>query len=306
MVEQTAKPVAQDGKCRGTCFPDLLVPKQTKFVLWLPRFTDPAPRLVIGTFQPGNPPALASRRTHDLEEVPGHAGLWGIEVADCGLIDQQVYHYWFEVADSHPSSDGGRKLCTDPRAFTVDWRLLSEPQTSSSNSRTPATVVKFSGGKLVGCEAAGEDFVSVSQADPQGSAVNARLVVYELPTSWTRLNQHGDVEVGVGTFRDVAALVDEGSGPANCAGVAALDRGRSHLGALGVNALELLPPADSFVSREWGYATSNYLAPDFDLGLPAHNTSPTPNLDLATGPMPILRQRGTADSATERNCGQPD
>lgn len=86
--------------------PNLLILKRTKFVLWLPRITDPPPRLVIGTFQPANPPALASRQAHDLEEVPGHAGLWRIEAANCGLTDQQVYHYWFEVADSHPSSDG--------------------------------------------------------------------------------------------------------------------------------------------------------------------------------------------------------
>jgi pullulanase len=240
-------------------------------------------QVVIDTFQAGNPPSLASRRTHDLEEIPGHAGLWGIEAADCGLIDQQVYHYWFEVADSRPSSDRRRKLCTDPIAFTVDWRLLAEslPQTSSGDNRAPAAVVKFAGGKLVGCEAAGEDFLPVIQADPEDSPANARLVIYELPTSWTRINQHADVEVGVGTFRDVTALVDEASAPANFAGAAALERGRSHLGALGVNALELLPPADSFVTREWGYATSNYLAPDFDLGLPSHNTSPTPNLDLA-------------------------
>src|SRR5262249_8714786 len=34
------------------------------------------------------------------------------------------------------------------------------------------------------------------------------------------------------------------------------------------------------VEREWGYATSNYLAPDYDLGFPGGNTSPTSNTDL--------------------------
>ncbi|MDP9696708.1 UNVERIFIED_ORG: 1,4-alpha-glucan branching enzyme [Arthrobacter globiformis] len=255
--------------------PDLFILKQTQFVLWLPLITDPVPRLVIGTFQPGNPPVLSSRKAFDLKEDPARPGLWAIQAADSGLEDQQVYHYWFEVADSHPSGDGQWKLCTDPSAFTVDWRMPAE------DSRAPAAVVKFSGGKLVGCEAAGEDFVPVAETDSRNSPANARLVIYELPTSWTRMTPDDDVEVGVGTFRDVAALVDEPSGPANFAGVAVLERGRSHLGDLGINALELLPPADSFVSREWGYATSNYLAPDFDLGLPSHNTSPTPNVDLA-------------------------
>jgi 1,4-alpha-glucan branching enzyme len=49
---------------------------------------------------------------------------------------------------------------------------------------------------------------------------------------------------------------------------------------LGVNGLELLPPADSFVTREWGYATSNYFAADYDLGFPDGHTSPTATTDL--------------------------
>lgn len=262
---------------------DLLMLKRTKFVLWLPRNTDPAPKLVIGTFQPGNPPALVSRQAHDLEEIPGRAGLWGIAAADCGLKDKGVYHYWFEVTDSHPSGDRRRILCTDPTASTVDWRLLADPLTPpyTSDDRAPASVAKFSGGLLVGCDAAGEEFVSVPAVTSAKSAANNRLVIYELPTSWTRTNRNGDLQIGVGTFRDVAALIDQESGPANFADVAALEKGRSHIGTLGINALELLPPADSFVNREWGYATSNYFAPDFDLGLPNHNTSPTPNLDLA-------------------------
>lgn len=263
--------------------PDIFMLKRTKFVLWRPQHTDPVPRLVIGNFLPGNPPTLASKKVHDLEEIPGCAGLWGIGAAACGLSDQHVYHYWFEVTDSHPSRDGRRILCTDPTAFTVDWRLLADPLPPpyTGDDRAPASVVKFSSGLLVGCDAAGEEFVPVAVANPSSSAANNRLVIYELPTSWTRTNLHGDPQIGVGTFRDVAALIDPGSGPANFADVAALETGRSHIGALGVNALELLPPADSFVNREWGYATSNYFAPDFDLGLPTHNTSPTPNLDLA-------------------------
>src|SRR5205085_9331123 len=63
-------------------------------------------------------------------------------------------------------------------------------------------------------------------------------------------------------------------------GTAALAPGRSHLQELGITALELLPIADSFVEREWGYATSNYFAPDYDLGFPDGNTSPTSNTDL--------------------------
>lgn len=263
--------------------PDLFRLKQTKFLLWRPRNTDPVPNLVIGVFQPGNPPSLRSRQVHALKEAGEGLGLWGIEASECGLMDGQVCHYWFEVTDSHPSRDGRRILCTDPTAFTVDWRLLADrlPPPYTDDDRDPAAVVKFAQGRLIGCDVAGEEFLPVTAMDPARSAPNNRLVLYELPTSWTRINVHGDPQVGVGTFRDVAALIDQGSGPANFAGVAALDTSRSHLGALGINALELLPPADSFVDREWGYATSNYFAPDFDLGFPSANTSPTPNVDLA-------------------------
>ncbi|MDP9984843.1 1,4-alpha-glucan branching enzyme [Pseudarthrobacter oxydans] len=263
--------------------PDLFKLKRTKFLLWRPLNTNPAPRLVVGVFQPGNPPSLRSQRVHDLKEIPGCAGLWGIDAADCGLIDGQVCHYWFEVTDSHPARDGQRILCTDPTSFTVDWRLLAErlPHPYTGDDRDPASVVKFAGGLLVGCDAAGEELAPVALMDPADSAANNRLVIYELPTSWSRTNLHGDPQVGVGTFRDVTALIDQWSVPANFAGITALDEGRSHLALLGVNALELLPPADSFVEREWGYATSNYFAPDFHLGFPSANTSPTPNIDLA-------------------------
>ena len=53
----------------------------------------------------------------------------------------------------------------------------------------------------------------------------------------------------VGTFSDVRAMVDEEVKGANFADLDLLDRGRSYLTELGVNAIELLPPADSFYKR---------------------------------------------------------
>ena len=76
------------------------------------------------------------------------------------------------------------------------------------------------------------------------------------------------------------ALVDAEALGANFSGIPALSPGRSHLEELGINALELLPIADSFVEREWGYATSNYFAPDYDLGFPEGHASPTASGDL--------------------------
>lgn len=254
--------------------------KRTSFVLWRPAQTAVAPKLVIGEFSAGNPPSLAHRREFDLALLPGMNDVWGIKASACGLTDGKVYHYWFEVTDSSPTRNGNRILCTDPTAFTVDWRLQAPllPPPYKDEDQDPAAVIKFKDGKLVPCDAVGETFspsIPVVSGQP-----NNRIVIYELPTSWSRINLGGDPQLGVGTFRDVLALIDPNAVAANFGGVPALRAGRSHLRELGINALELLPIADSFVEREWGYATSNYLAPDYDLGFPSGNSSPTSNTDL--------------------------
>lgn len=260
----------------------LLELKHSAFVLWRPHETDTPPRLIIGEFSAGNPPALVNRREFDLEQTAGHDGLWSIRAEDCDLDDGQVYHYWFEVTDTNPFKNGSRILCTDPAAFTVDWRLLADvlPALYDADDQDPAAVVKFEDGRLVPCDPEGETFgpapaIALDKAQP-----NNRIVIYELPTSWAKTNVHHDPQIGVGTFRDVLALVSTEAEAMNFAGLRALRPGRSHLQELGVNALELLPVADSFVEREWGYATSNYFAPDHDLGFPVGNSSPTPNTDL--------------------------
>jgi pullulanase len=256
--------------------------KQTSFLLWHPQRVNPPPKLVIGIFQPGNPPTLANRQEFLLAKQPGHADLWGIPAANCGLTDGQVCHYWFEVSDSSPTRDGSRIACTDPTAFTVDWRLLTPrlPAPHIEDDCDPAAVVKFQNGKLVPCDPGGETFPLAPAIAPNKSAANNRMVIYELPTSWARIDIHGEPQIGVGSFRDVMALVEKSAGAANFAGQPALEPGRSHFEELGINALELLPLADSFVNREWGYATSNYFAPDHDLGFPRGNSSPTANTDL--------------------------
>jgi 1,4-alpha-glucan branching enzyme len=254
--------------------------KQTSFVLWRPARTAAAPKLVIGEFSPGNPPTLANRRDFVLALLPGTSDLWGIAASACGLTDGNVYYYWFEVTDDSPTRNGSRILCTDPTAFTVDWRLQAErlPPPYKDEDQDPAAVIKFKDGKLVPCDAAGETFAAANRI--ASGKPNNQIVIYELPTSWSKINVSGNPQIGVGTFRDVLALVDAAASAPNFAGHAALRVGRSHLQELGINALELLPIADSFVEREWGYATSNYLAPDYDLGFPSGNSSPTSNTDL--------------------------
>ena len=88
---------------------DLARRQQTHFVLWRPARTQTPPRLVIGRFQPGNPPTLADRQTFDLARDPAFDDLWAVPAVACGLTDGQVYHYWFEVEDSDPERNPSAK-----------------------------------------------------------------------------------------------------------------------------------------------------------------------------------------------------
>ena len=80
---------------------------------------------------PGQPAGIRPR------PCPARPTVWGIDASACGLTDGKVYHYWFEVTDSSPSRDGSRILCTDPTAFTVDWRLQAPPPPAAVQGRGP-------------------------------------------------------------------------------------------------------------------------------------------------------------------------
>ncbi len=263
--------------------PDLLRRRETHFILWRPRNTHPPPQLIIGTFQPGNPPSLAEQKVFDLTPSPDFPELWQKPAAECGLADGHVYHYWFRVRGARPGPGWDQTVaCTDPCATTVDWRLLAPkaPAPFGAGDRDPAGVVRYEHGRLVPCDPGGETPDWTGDAPTAALPPNNQLVIYELPTRWSRTGPAAVPEIGVGTFRDVQALLDPGCSGANFDGVEALACGRAYLAELGVNALELLPPADSFVDREWGYATSHYFAADFDLGFPKGHTSPTASKDL--------------------------
>lgn len=273
--------------------PDLLARKQTAFVLWRPGNTATPPKLIIGTFKAGTPPTLNGARSIPLARVAGSPDLYQVAAAACGLVDGTTYHYWFEVADSnvYMGPTGNPIRITDPTAFSVDWRLTFAFPPPYSPAPDPgailraAAVVRFAGGKLWPADADGEVLATfASQPDVPSSSLppNESLVIYELATAWTRTGAAtSGTSVGVGTFRDVLALVDRSSSGANFAAVAAVSSG-AHLLDLGVNALELLPPEDTYTDRsKWGYATSNYFAPDFDLGHPDAAGEAAPSTALA-------------------------
>jgi pullulanase len=264
---------------------DLLTRKQTNFVLWRPQPSANAPVLVIGQFQPGNPPALANPQRLPLTADPNFPDLFAIGAANCNLTAGQVYHYWFEADDSDPSRTPPRRvLCTDPLACTVDWRLRAPrlPTPFTADDRQPAAVIKFRNGQLVPSDPAGEESDFSGDPSPATLPTNNQMVIYEMPTAWSRISEPDDLDIGVGTFRDVLSLIDVNSSGENFDDLEITQVNQQYLVDLGVNAIELLPPADSFFKREWGYDTSHFLAPDADLGFPEEFSSSTANLDLAT------------------------
>jgi len=261
---------------------NILDRRTTRFVLWSPRPQVAPPRLVIGRLRPGNPPDVESVRLSPISLVPvaAAAGLFEIAAADCGLDDGVVYHYWFEVDDSRsPQHPPARVAVTDPFATCVDWRIFPP---GVIDNKQPAAVIRYLGqGQLVDADPGGEAAVFEAPDAPDKLPPNNQLVIYELPTAWTLTRSLNAPERAAATFLDVASLVDERIGGANFAELSLLDMGKAYLVDLGVNALELLPPADSFFKREWGYDTSHYLAPDYELGYPEGDLSPTANKDLA-------------------------
>jgi 1,4-alpha-glucan branching enzyme len=241
--------------------------------------------LVIGTFAAGNPNTLANRRDIAFSSAGiGAPGLWLISAAESDLPDG-IYHYWFQVENTNPADPASALiLCTDPFATTVDWRLLSPDLPIGFNNdsdRQPASVIGLRNGRFRPVDAGGEFARFPNDPAPDTLPANNHLVIYELPTTWTSGEGTGPGQRAVGTFKDVLGLVDEGHGGANFEGLGVLELGRSYLSELGINALELLPPADSFFKRTWGYDTSHFLAPDWELGFPDGQASSTSNADLA-------------------------
>lgn len=258
---------------------DILDRRARAFVLWSPRVQSQPPKLMIGQLQPGNPASVQGLRSFELARNGAVSGLWTIDAGACGLKDGQIYHYWFEVDDSRSTTQPSRRIqVSDPFACSVDWRAF--PPDAKDNSQ-PATVIKCIGGQLLDCDPSGDTAVFKLDPSPDTLPTNIQLVIYELPTAWAMTRSLNQPERASATFLDVAALIDEKIGGANFSELEVLLAGNSYLTELGINALELLPAADSFYKREWGYDTSHYLAPDYELGYPEGNLSPTANRDLA-------------------------
>jgi 1,4-alpha-glucan branching enzyme len=256
---------------------NLLQRRRSAFVLWRVANTTPPPTLILERVEAGAPLTATGSQEFTMRRVGGFTDLWEIPAQDCALVDGEFYHYWFEVT---PPGATRRVRITDPIATMVDWRLIAPPASSVGFDGYPASVVRAQGGRLLPADAGDVIGTFAGAPAPETLPTNNQLVLYELPTAWTRQADAGGRDTGLGSFRDVMALLD-----ANMAGDPFTDSevtriGRAYLKELGINGLELLPPADSFYNRQWGYGTTNFLAPDFELGFPRSYAFPTPNRDL--------------------------
>jgi pullulanase len=269
---------------------DILTRRHTRFVLWCPASVATGPRLIIGQLQNGNPPRFKQLANTAMQPAAGDAGsrggLFELDAASLGLTPDETYHYWFEVQDTSPGGTG-RVQTTDPLATVVDYRLYAPDNPSVVH---PASVIAFTRGRLVGRDPNGEPSVP-KVANFDALRPNNRLVLYELPTAWARAGGGDEFERAVGTFRDARALVEPNFEGANFPEMTVERMDPPYLVQLGVNAVELLPPADSIYAREWGYGTSHYLAADYELGYPEGNLSPTASHDL-TGLINACHDRG--------------
>ena len=86
--------------------------------------------------------------------VAGFSDLWEIRASECGLVDGEIYHYWFEVTVRAAAPGIPRRIrITDPTATMVDWRVIAPPDRSLGFDGYPASVVRAQGGQLVTSDA---------------------------------------------------------------------------------------------------------------------------------------------------------
>jgi pullulanase len=261
---------------------DLFTRKQTHFVLWRPGLVTSAPALFIGQMPTGPGPGLEGFRELPLEPSADYPELWELKADACGLESGQVYLYWFKARDTNPYAPGPRGVyCTDPFAWTVDRRFPAPADTPAESSSDPASVILYRDGRLVACDPDGSTVSWGPDASVSTLPANNGLVIYELPTRWLVAGGDGTRTVGVGTFADILALLEPAATAPGFGACAVLQAGRAHLLDLGVNALELLPPADSGDRLGWGYGTANYFAADFDLGGGTPQSAPAASTGLA-------------------------
>ncbi len=264
--------------------PDILVRRQTRFVLWRPGSTAPAPTLRIGA----RGLKAEAFQTIPLKPSADWPELWEVAATDCHLTDGMVYHYWFQVQSTDVYSNADTILyCTDPMATAVDDSFTAGLPTNipagkqGYASMDPAAVILFKQGKLIPCDIDGVPVTWQENPTPKNRPSNNRLVAYELPTRWSHTDMLGNIQAGTGTFQDVLALVEVET-PSPTFPHDSVFTNRAHLQELGINALELLPPEDSDSDPAgWHYGTAHFFAADYTLAYRDASMVPRPSQALA-------------------------
>ncbi|KAK5454465.1 hypothetical protein LTR55_012136, partial [Exophiala xenobiotica] len=249
-----------------------------RFALWTPGGQAP-PKLILGTFKDTpSPGAVTTLFSGELSQT--QQDLWELSPQDIRppLEDGKVYHYWFEVDNTFPGTSG-RISVTDPLAYSVDYRQFGDQ--IRSDSMLPPAVLKFRNGKLWPCDIDGKEPQPIAPPVQPEVPANNHMVIYELPTSWAKSGPNGK-QVDRGIFTDVQALFDKDIPGLKFASIDAV-KNEAILTDLGINALELLPIADSKYLDQWGYSTAHYFAPDTELG------STASLIDLVTTISPHIR-----------------
>ncbi|RPA83960.1 glycoside hydrolase [Ascobolus immersus RN42] len=257
--------------------------RETHFTLWTPGVALQGVNLILATVKNGSPISVVKKEPIPLKEI--EAGLWTVPAKSAGLEKDTIYCYWFEVTDDTRSI-----TVTDPFATSVDWRILSKPNSTkprfdkADEEYYPAGVISWSGEKLQVADPVLEDItptlLSITPYPEKDLPTNRQLVIYELPTAWVRPNKPGSRDESIGTFHDVYSLLSgeiSGAFP----DLEVLELEKPYIESLGVNSIEFLPLADSVYPRQWAYGTTNFNAPDYELGFSENYTHPAPNRDLA-------------------------
>ena len=284
---------------------DVTKRRQTSFVLWIPS-DRPAnvhpPLLILGKYDDSQPNDLKFKElvNEALSPATDVTGLWEISCEDVnkelrgqGRGQSGVFIYWFKVQDTSPNANGLMHV-TDPLAYALDYRVVHQP----GDQPASVTWIDVDKNRLLPCDHQGIGPVPDSPAPPDALPRNEQLVIYEIPTSFSRGSTGNDSpdgdkskETDIGTFRDVASLFkDPTDGTSPAAGKVG---GVPYLTALGINALELTPPADAKPPQrsppdhtgsrqEWGYATAHYFAPDYQLGYSDKDKKSTAVEDLSS------------------------
>src|SRR5262249_30560382 len=105
--------------------------------------------------------------------------------------------------------------------------------------------------QLLACDQDGTALAGPVNGNPGQLAPNNFTIIYELPAAWTR-RPRGGAERGVGTFRDIAAMLDRTLTPPNFDDLAAARQGHAHIAKLGKNGIAFLPPQKSSNKRKRG------------------------------------------------------